>query len=324
MEIAILTTGGTIAMQHDAAAGGAVPTLVGADFLQSLPVGMPPLRVVEHCNLPSAHFTLDLLWSLRQRVAALAADPGVAGIVVTHGTDTLEETAYLLDLTVPGETPVVVTGAMRTASDVGYEGYANLAAAIRVAASQEARGLGALVVLNDQIHAARWVTKTHTLALDTFQSPGHGPLGRVDADGVWIGSRPARDIIPCDRLEPAVTLLKLGVGSDAALLEDAVMRGARGAVIEALGGGRLPPWWLPAVDKAVGQGVAVVVASRCPAGRVTDRYGYAGAHRDLVALGCGFAGGLNGQKARIRLMVALGAEGDAARALRWFEEKPSF
>ena len=324
MEVVVVTTGGTIAMQHNAAAGGAVPTLAGADFLQSLPAGLPPVRVIEHCNLPSAHFTLDLLWSLRQRVAALADDPGVAGIVVTHGTDTLEETAYLLDLTVPGETPVVVTGAMRTASDVGYEGYANLAAAIRVAASQEARGLGALVVLNDQIHAARWVTKTHTLDLDTFQSPGHGPLGRVDADGEWIGSRLAREIIPCGRLDPAVALLKLGVGVDASMLEDAVARGARGAVIEALGGGRLPPWWLPAVDKAVGQGVAVVVASRCPAGRVTDRYGYAGAHRDQVALGCGFAGGLNGQKARIRLMVALGAEREAARALRWFETGLSF
>jgi len=324
MEVVVVTTGGTIAMQHDAAAGGAVPTLAGADFLHALPAGLPPVRVVEHCNLPSAHFTLDLLWSLRQRVAALAADPGMAGIVVTHGTDTLEETAYLLDLTVPGETPVVVTGAMRTASDAGYEGYANLAAAIRVAASREGCGLGPLVVLNDQIHAARWVTKTHTLALDTFQSPGHGPLGRVDADGVWIGSRLAREIIPCDRLEPAVALLKLGVGSDAALLEDAVTRGARGVVIEALGGGRLPPWWLPAVEKAVGQGVAVVIASRCPAGRVTDRYGYAGAHRDQVGLACGFAGGLNGQKARIRLMVALGAEGDATPALRWFETGPSF
>ena len=322
MEVVVVTTGGTIAMQHDAAAGGAVPVLDGADFLRSLPAGLPSVRVMEQCNLPSAHFTLDLLWGLRQRVAALTGEPGVAGVVVTHGTDTLEETAYLLDLTVPGETPVVVTGAMRTVSDAGYDGYANLAAAIRVAASQKARGLGTLVVLNDEIHAARFVTKTHTLALNTFQSPGYGPVGRVDADGVWIGSRPAREIIPCERIEPAVTLLKLGVGADAALLEDAVARGARGVVIEALGGGRLPPWWLPAVDKAARQGAAVVIASRCPAGRVTDRYGYAGAHRDQAALGCGFAGGLNGQKARIRLMAALGAAGDAAGALRWFEAGP--
>jgi L-asparaginase len=319
MEVAVVTTGGTIAMQYDTAAGGAVPALAGADFLRALPPDLPRLRLVEHCNLPSAHLTVDLLWGLRQRVAALAAGRGIAGVVVTHGTDILEELAYLLDLTIPGHRPVVVTGAMRTASEVGYDGLANLAAAVRVAASPQARGLGALVVMNDEIHAARWSTKTHTLALDTFQSPDHGPLGRVDADGVWIGSRPVREIIPCGRLEPAVALLKLGVGMDAAPLEDAVARGARGAVIEALGGGRLPPWWLPPIEQAVAHGVAVVIASRCPAGRVTDRYGFAGAHRDQVTLGCGFAGGLNGQKARIRLMVALGAEGDAAGALRWFE-----
>ncbi len=319
MEIAVVTTGGTIAMRHAAEAGGAVPALSGADYRTALPAGLPPLRLIDYVNLPSAHFTVDTLWGLRQQVAALAADPGVAGIVCTHGTDTLEESAYLLDLTVPGETPLVVTGAMRTASEVGYEGYANLAAAIRVAASPVARGLGALVVMNDQIHAARWVTKTHTLAPDTFQSPDRGPLGRVDADGVWLGCRLARDLIPCERLEPAVALLKLVVGMDAGPLEDAVARGAKGVVIEALGGGRLPPWWLAPVEAAIRGGVAVVIVSRCPAGRVTDRYGYAGAHRDQAALGCGFAGGLNGQKARIRLMAALGAAGSAAEALRWFE-----
>lgn len=321
MEIAIVTTGGTIAMQHDTAAGGAVPALGGDDFVRALPEGLPALRAAEFANLPSAHFTVDTLWGLRQVVTALAADPSVAGIVITHGTDTLEESAYLLDLTVPGETPIVVTGAMRTASEAGYEGTANLAAAIRVAASAGARGMGALVVMNDEIHAARYVQKTHTLAPDTFRSPDHGPLGRVDADGVWIGGRVARDLVPCERLEPAVALVTVAVGMDAGPLEDAVARGARGVVIEALGGGRLPPWWLPPVEAAIRQGVAVVVTSRCGAGRVTDRYGYAGAHRDQAALGCGFAGGLNGQKARIRLMAALGAEkGDRARAMRWFEQ----
>jgi L-asparaginase len=319
MEIVLLTTGGTIAMQQQAAAGGAVPALVGVDFLKALPSGLPPLRAEEYANLPSAHLTLELLWGLRQRIAEIARDPGTRGIVVSQGTDTLEESAYLMDLTVPGETPIVFTAAMRTASDVGYEGLANLASAIRTCASPAARGLGVLVVLNDEVHAARFVTKTHTLALNTFQSPGHGRLGRVDLDGVWIESRLAREIIDCERLQPAVALIKLGVGMDASAFEDAVIRGARGVVIEALGGGRLPPWWLPPIEAAISQGVAVVIASRCPAGRVTDRYGYAGAHRDQAALGCGFAGGLNGQKARIRLMAALGLAGDAPGALRWFE-----
>ena len=305
--VAILTTGGTIAMQHDAAAGGAVPTLGAADFTAALPPGLPELRTEELVNLPSSHFTLETLQAIRERVAVLAEEPDVAGIVVTHGTDTLEETAYLLDLTVPGETAVVVTGAMRAASDVGYEGYANLLAAVRVAAAPQAQGLGTVVVLNVEIHAARYVTKTHTLGVATFQSLAWGPVGRVEGDAVIVVQRPARRVLPWRGLEPNVSLLKLAVGMGAGVMEDALARGARGVVIEALGGGRVPPWWLPQIERAVAQGVPVVIASRCPSGRVWDAYGYPGAYRTLTDLGCLFAEGLNGQKARIKLAVILAA-----------------
>jgi L-asparaginase len=307
LHIAILTTGGTIAMQHDTAAGGAIPTLGAADFTAVLPPGLPELRTEEIVNLPSSHFTLETLQIIRERVTALATEPDVTGIVITHGTDTMEETAYLLDLTVPGERPIVLTGAMRTASDVGYEGYANLLAAIRVAAAPQAQGLGAVVVLNDEIHAACRVTKMHTLSPATFQSPGWGPVGRVEGDAVIVERRPERQFLPWRGLEPNVPLLKLTVGVEAGMLEDALARGARGLVIEALGGGRVPPWWLPAVEQAREQGLPVVIASRCPSGRVWDGYGYPGAYRTLVDLGCLFAGGLNGQKARIKLMVVLAA-----------------
>jgi L-asparaginase len=309
--VAILTTGGTIAMQHDAAAGGAVPTLGAADFTAALPADLPELRTEEIVNLPSSHFTLETLRTIRERVAALADDPDVAGIVVTHGTDTMEETAYLLDLTVPGETPIVLTGAMRTASDVGYEGYANLLAAVHVAAAPQARGLGAVVVLNDEIHGACRVTKMHTLSTATFQSPGWGAIGRVEGDAVIVERRPERQLLPWRGLEPNVPLLKLTVGVDTGLLEDALARGARGLVIEALGGGRVAPWWLPAIEQARRQGAPVVIASRCPSGRVWDGYGYPGAYRTLADLGCLFAEGLNGQKARIKLMVVLAAARDA-------------
>ena len=305
--ITILTTGGTIAMQHDAAAGGAVPTLGAADFTAALPAGLPELRTEELVNLPSSHFTLETLRAIRERVAELAAEPGVAGIVVTHGTDTLEETACLLDLTVPGNKPIVLTGAMRTASDVGYEGYANLLAAVRVAAAPQARGLGAVVVLNDEIHAARHVTKMHTLSPATFQSPGWGPVGRVEGNSVIVGQRPERRVLPWRGLEPNVSLLKLTVGMETGLLEDTLARGAQGVIIEALGGGRVPPWWLPAIEQTLASGVPIVIASRCPSGRVWDAYGYPGAYRTLTSLGCLFAEGLNGQKARIKLMVALAA-----------------
>jgi len=304
-EVVVLTTGGTIAMQYDAAAGGAVPTLGAAVFTAALPSGLPELRTEKIVNLPSAHFTLETLCTIRERVAALAAEPEVAGVVVTHGTDTLEETAYLLDLTIPGEKPIVLTGAMRAASDVGYEGYANLLAAVQVAAAPQARGLGAVVVLNDEIHAARYVTKMHTLSPATFQSPGWGPVGRVEGDAVTVTHRPARYVLPWRGLEPGVALLKLAVGMEADLLEYALARGVRGIVIEGLGGGRVPPWWLPALERARAQGVAVVIASRCPAGRVWDAYGYPGARRTLADLGCLFAEGLNGQKARLKLMVVL-------------------
>lgn len=306
-QVAILTTGGTVAMRYDPAQGGAVPALHAADLTAVLPPGAPELVVEEVCNLPSSHFTLDHLWHIRERAAAWAAAPEVTGVVITHGTDTLEETAYLLDLTVPGEVPLVLTGAMRTASEVGADGPANLWAAVRVAASPLARGLGALVVLNDEIHAARFVTKTNTLSPATFQSPGWGPLGRVEGDRVHIPFRLEREVLPCPRLEERVVLIQLAVGMGAELLEDALARGARGVVLEGLGAGRIPPWWLPVIERAVAGGVAIVIASRCLSGRVWDAYGYVGGYRTLREMGCLFSPGLNGPKARIRLMVVLGA-----------------
>jgi len=305
-KIRILSTGGTIAMQKAVPEEGAVPTLTGAELSSRLSPGLPDIAVEEICNLPSAHFTLDFLWKIRTCAMAAVQDADVDGVVVTHGTDTLEETAFLLDLTIPSDKVIAVTGAMRTASDVGYEGLANLEDAIRVAAEPRARALGTLLVLNDEIHTARYATKMHTLALGTFQSPGWGPIGRADPDRVVIAYRIQHKTVLCDALEPKVALLKLGVGMEDDLLRCAVNAGAKGIVIEALGGGRIPPWWLPGISHAVSRGATVVIASRCPSGRIYDQYGYAGAYKDNRAAGAYFARGLNGQKARIGLMVALG------------------
>ena len=305
--VVVLTTGGTISMRHSAEAKGAVPSLGATDFTAALSPDAPTLRMEELVKLPSSHFTLGTLKTIRKRVAELMKVPEVMGIVVTHGTDTMEETAYLLDLTVSGQKPMVLTGAMRTASSVGYDGYANLMAAVRVAASPLARGLGAVVVFDDEIHTARRVTKMHTLSTSTFQSPAWGPIGRVEGDSVVVERRPERGVLPWRGLEANVFLLKLTVGAGPELLEAILERDARGVVIEALGGGRVPPWWLPIVERARERDVAVVIASRCPSGRVWDPYGYPGACRSLDELGCLFAAGLNGQKARLRLMVTLAA-----------------
>lgn len=307
--IIILTTGGTIAMTHTDTADGATPTLGGNDFLKALPRDLADVHVEEFCNLPSAHFTLDDVWNLSRRVAALVTRNDVDGIVITHGTDTLEESAYLCDITIDTPKPIVFTGAMRTASDAGYDGIANLIAAIRVAVSDDARNKGTLVVFNDEIHTARDVTKTHTTALETFLSPEWGPIGRVYADRIVLARQPMyREFIPATRLESNVHLLKLAVGMSEGLLEYLVdVVGARGVVLETLGGGRVPPWWLTTIERAIKNGTTIVVASRVGTGRTVDRYGYAGAQRDLARLGCRFADGLNGQKARVRLMTTLGA-----------------
>lgn len=310
--IHIITTGGTIAMKQDEAAGGAIPALGGRDLVALLPEDIGQIAVEEYCNLPSAHFTLDTVWGVRERVAELAENDEVEGIVVTHGTDAMEETAYLLDLTVDTDKPVVLTGAMRTASEVGYDGMANLLAAVRTAASGVARGLGALVVMNQELHAARHVTKTDTQSVDTFKSPPWGPLGRVDGDKVVVERRIVRQHIPCSGLNPNVHLIKLSVGLDNDLLRYLMKRKAAGAVIEVLGGGRVPAWWMPTIREAIEGGMIVVIASRCPTGRIYDGYGYEGAYKDLAKAGAVFAEGLNGQKARIKLMVALGEPRDRA------------
>ncbi|HEM60998.1 MAG TPA: asparaginase [Chloroflexi bacterium] len=316
----IVPTGGTIAMVHQESAGGAVPSLGTAELVDLLSEGAGPVAIDEFCNLPSAHFTLADIWGLRTQIEHLVKQDDVRGVVVTHGTDTMEESAYLADLTVDTAKPIVFTGAMRTASEVGYDGGANLVAAVRVAASDSAEGLGAMVVMNQEVHAARHVVKTHTQSTDTFKSPEYGPLGRVYGDAVVIERRVRRQHIPCPGRVEDVHLIRLAVGMDDIPLRRLLEARAAGVVIESLGGGRVPPWWMPTIRESVEQGMMVVVGSRCSVGRVYDAYGYEGAYRDLQAAGAIFAEGLNGQKARIKLMVALGGGRDRAAIQALFSE----
>lgn len=308
--LVLITTGGTIAMRDDPDAGGAVPTLGPEDLRASLPPDMrdrAAWQVQAFRNVPSAHLTLDDLWELRRLVGNVAGQSGTQGVLITHGTDTMEETALLLDLTVAARCSIVLTGAMRHTSEAGYDGVANLADAARVALCPAAQEQGALIVMNGEVHAARFVTKTHTLAANTFQSPGWGPVGRIEGDEVILSRCVAREVLPARRLEPDVHLIKLTVGADADYLRYLVARQVKGIVIEGLGAGRVPPWWMPLIRETVAQGIAVVIASRCSAGRVYDTYGYAGAYRDLESAGVAFADGLSGPKARLKLMVTLGS-----------------
>ena len=309
--VAVLGTGGTIATP--VRAGHGHPEL-GADELIRPLAGQWPSGVTVEAqrplNQPSAHHgTLDLA-HLVDVVADTLARPEVAGAVVTHGTDTLEETAYLLDRAVPSEKPVAVTGAMRPPDLPGADGPANLLASVRAVADPAARGRGALVVLADQIHAARLAAKTHPDAPDAFASPGWGPMGRIEAEAVRWAWRPEAER-PTQRptgLAPGVWLIPAAVACGPEAIEAAIERNASGFVLETLGGGRVPPSWLEPIERAVGAGTAVAAVSRTGTGRLGDRYGYRGAAGDLRARGVRFYEGLNGPKGRIELMLALGSD----------------
>jgi L-asparaginase len=305
--VVVLTTGGTISTR-DTDGTGARPTLRGADLLREIPAldAVASVEVEEFDFIPGAHMTLGKIVELSRRAAALTHRPDVTGVVVTHGTDTLEESAYYLHLTVPGDTPVVFTGAMRNASQIGFDGYRNLYDAIRTASSPAARARGVLVVLNEEVHSARWVTKTNGQKEDTYRSPITGPVGIAYGDRIAFLVPPAPRQVLVNQMEPRVDLIRLCVDPDDRFLRCSLQTGARGVVLEAFGGGRVAPALLPAIDDALAAGVAVVVASRCLAGEIWDGYGYPGAYRDLQRRGVFVVHDLPGHKARLKLAVGLG------------------
>jgi len=239
-----------------------------------------------------------------------------APVVVTHGTDTMEETVYLIDRLLPEDAaPVVLTGAQRGADEADTDGPRNLRDAILVAGSEQARGRGALIVFGGEIHSAREVRKTHTSAVRAFSSPEYGPIGSVDAGRVVVRRQPERQPplpVP-DELAP-VDLIRLHAGSDARFLRTAVESGARAIVLEGTGRGNANEQVVEGVREAVAASVAVVVCSRCLEGRVEPVYGRGGG-RDLADAGALFAGDLAGPKVRVLLQVALGSGIDAASAL---------
>jgi L-asparaginase len=316
----VLFTGGTISMRRDPVTGAALPALSGREIVARVP-GLrreARLRLEDVARLPGPHVTPAWMWRLKRRVERILADPAVDGVVVTHGTDTLEETAYLLDLTVVSPKPVVLCGAMRTFSDPGWDGPSNLTAAVRTAAHPDAAGRGTLVVVGEEIHAASRVRKRHTQRLDAFRS-ALGAVGVLDRGRVRFDGPPVRGpLLRPRRLVTAVDLHVLAAGSDAASLRASLARGARGLVLEGTGAGNVPPGVVPGIRAALRARVPVVVVSRCAEGRVAPLYGFEGGGAQLAAIGAVLGGDLGGPKARIKLMAALGTNLDPSdvQALR--------
>lgn len=317
----VLFTGGTISMRIDPGTGAAVPALSGSEIVARVQGLRKEARLTleDYARLPGPHVTPEWMWRLRGHVAARLKDPAVDGVVIAHGTDTLEETAFLLDLTLDGDKPVVLCGAMRTVSEPGWDGPGNVMAAVRTAVHPESAGRGVLIAVGEEIHAAAEATKWHTQSLHAFRS-AHGPLAVVERGQVVYHRPPFRaQVLRPRRLVPAVDLHVMAAGSDDGLIRASLARGARGLVVQATGCGNVPPAVVPGLRAALAARVPVVLTSRCPEGRVTPAYGYEGGGQKLRELGVAFASELTGPKARIKLMVALGVSSDPAKLRALFE-----
>jgi L-asparaginase len=309
-KVHLLGTGGTIS-------GGASGSL-GAGDLVSLISDLSAVAQVsfeDFSSIGSSRMTPELQFQLARRVRALLQErPDLAGIVITHGTDSLEETAFLVDLVVPPGKPVVFAAAQRPPREADTDGPRNLRNAIRIAALPGAGGLGVLVTMNDEIHAARDVRKTHATAVNAFVSVGAGPIGLVDAGRVYLYHRPARHLtIETQAVEPKVDLVGLYAGSDGQAIRRAVDAGARGMVVEVFGRGNIPPEAMEAVREARDKGIVVAFSSRTGGGRVE-------LGDEAVRAGVISAEDLDGLKARIVLVVALGAGADPATIGEYFRQ----
>jgi L-asparaginase len=311
--VVVVSTGGTIAMRPEPETGKLVPLVSGDELVETIGwPEAPPLELDDFINVPSFAVHGDLALALAGRVLAHARRPDVSGVVVPHGTDTMEESVYLIDRLLDADTPVVLTGAQRGADQPDADGPRNLRDAIRVAVSEQARGLGALVVFAGEIHTGRDARKVHTSAVRAFGSPGIGPIGHVDGDAVVVRRAPRRrPALPLPERLAIVDLHRLYAGSDGRFIRHSLDTGAEGIVIEGTGRGNANEQVVEAVREATRRDVPVAVCSRCVAGRVEPVYGRGGG-RDLAEAGALFAGDLAGTKTRVLLQVALGVGLDPA------------
>ncbi|MBU0637405.1 MAG: asparaginase, partial [Planctomycetes bacterium] len=306
--VAIITTGGTIAQKFDAQAGGLVPAVSGAALVEAVPAlkELARLRVIPLVNIDSRDMTPELWLRLARLVNETLAEPAVAGVVVTHGTDTMEDTAYVLDLTVASDKPVVLTGAQRDASTPDADGPRNLLNAVRQVVDADAGGRGVTLTFDSKIFYARPVTKCHTNHVNAFAAGYYGQAGEIDDEQVtWFGrpERGPRFAIP-DEL-PKVELIYVYPGADSHLIDAALSRGAAGIVVCGYGIGNVDLPVFQAIERARKKGVAVVLTTRVAEGRVYPVYGGEGGGTSMKNLGVVFGADLLPWKARILLMLAL-------------------
>ena len=318
----LIATGGTIACRIDPASGLAFPVATGTELLAAVPhaTAAAEVEVEEFDRISSPHITPEDWLRLQPRVAAALARPDVAGVVITHGTGTLEETAWFLDLTLRSDKPVVITGAQRNASEADTDGNRNLSDAIRLAVAPAARGMGVLVALNGHVNAAREATKAHSLDVETFQSGEWGYLGNILPDRIVMQRAPLRRLhVPLTASHLSrVEIITMYGGTGDELVRHA-MTYAHGIVVQAIGTGHVNPPVARALKDAVAAGIAVVTTSRIPRGGTKPGYGMEGSSRRLADAGVVLGNDLSPWKARILLMLALQTPRDSAALQALFD-----
>lgn len=310
-KISIFFTGGTISMKIDPKTNSVIPGLSPEEILSSVSDvhNLADINIVHFCDLAGPQMTSQVQYDLSMVINNELKKDEIDAVVVTHGTDTLEETAYFLDMTINSEKPVIVVGAMRNNSELGFDGASNLAGAIITALSRDSKNRGTLVVLNNEINSAYEVIKMKTLSLDTFTSPSFGPLGIIDNNKAiyYRISTNNKQYIGLTNIDNDVRVFKTYIEMGRELIDYCVdVLKIDGLVIEAMGRGNVPIAVVYGIENAIKKGIPVVICSRCPVGRVLDTYGYEGGGRHLRNMGAILGGDLPGHKARIKLLLALG------------------
>ncbi|HDT6922492.1 TPA: asparaginase [Staphylococcus aureus] len=316
----VIHTGGTISMSQDQSNKVVTNDINPISLHQDVINQYAQIDELNPFNVPSPHITIQHVKQLKDIILEAVTNKYYDGFVITHGTDTLEETAFLLDLILGIEQPVVITGAMRSSNEIGSDGLYNYISAIRVASDEKARHKGVMVVFNDEIHTARNVTKTHTSNTNTFQSPNHGPLGVLTKDRVQFHHMPYRQQALENVNEKLnVPLVKAYMGLPGDIFSFYSREGIDGMVIEALGQGNIPPSALEGIQQLVSLNIPIVLVSRSFNGIVSPTYAYDGGGYQLAQQGFIFSNGLNGPKARLKLLVALSNNLDKAEIKSYFE-----
>ncbi|HDF5094766.1 TPA: asparaginase [Staphylococcus aureus] len=316
----VIHTGGTISMSQDQSNKVVTNDINPISLHQDVINQYAQIDELNPFNVPSPHMTIQHVKQLKDIILEAVTNKYYDGFVITHGTDTLEETVFLLDLILGIEQPVVITGAMRSSNEIGSDGLYNYISAIRVASDEKARHKGVMVVFNDEIHTARNVTKTHTSNTNTFQSPNHGPLGVLTKDRVQFHHMPYRQQALENVNEKLnVPLVKAYMGLPGDIFSFYSREGIDGMVIEALGQGNIPPSALEGIQQLVSLNIPIVLVSRSFNGIVSPTYAYDGGGYQLAQQGFIFSNGLNGPKARLKLLVALSNNLDKAEIKSYFE-----